>query len=424
MRKLWLLMIAGVLALASIGVGSAQARLDPTYGQGGTVQVQPPLSSPWRWQSINAVAAARDGSSYAVAERWRCESPAGMCTPAYALFRYTGEGALDLGFGGGGAAELPVAEHGSATLAVDALGRPLLAQVNSASIVIRRFTQSGSPDPSFGSGGAVTLSCACPTWGTASLAFGLGGAVTVLVSFPGLEGTQKTIRLFRLSENGILDTGFGGGTVEINLPSGKLTPFVIPSNRGALYLVGRARECCDAEPPPRYVARVSARGRIDTRFRAASRRALRRFGDLPAVIETAVVRPRGKIDLLGHRGKGKGFVLRLNPNGSLHRRFGRSGFKGLPHPVTSAALGSRGAIVAVNGGGSPHFLMRILADGSSDPDFGWRIPGTEGEFGLTVATQMDQKILVLDLGRRPCRSGCLQTPKLIRFLEGTRRNRR
>lgn len=146
---------------------------------------------------------------------------------------------------------------------------------------------------------------------------------------------------------------------------------------------------------------------------------------------TAVLaRPGGKIDLLGSGsfGGGTGFVIRLNPNGRLDRKFGKNGMRVLPFPVASAALGSEGATLAVSeeGVGGADTLMRILPNGRLDHTFGRegeRIPQSSGDFRLSVVHQSRRKALVLDLGLQECRGYCIVDPKLVRFLEGKPKRR-
>lgn len=178
------------------------------------------------------------------------------------------------------------------------------------------------------------------------------------------------------------------------------------------------------------MGRVSAEGRFDKRFANAARKALgslkRLRGDRIA-IGAVLVRPGGKIELLGSTGKEKrGFQLRLNPNGSLQKRFGRGGLRMLPEPVASAALGSEGATLALSSNGLTNktFLARILAGGRLDQSFNPEaISGFAGRYGVSVVPVVGRKVLVLDPGVNACRSYCPPQPHLIRLLEGPPRKR-
>lgn len=428
MRKLLLVSTLCVLAIgATIGAGVAQARLDRSFGQNGVVEVQPPLSAPWQSQYIRHLDAARDGSSYALFERVHCAGQAG-CASANTLFRYQEDGSLDPAFGGpGGFYELPREGEGVPALAVDSRGRPLLAQADGNRVVIRRLTASGAPDPSFGSGGAAAYGCQCD-YGATQLLPGPAGTLTVVM--PRTRTTGTSFALLRLQADGSRDLYFGhGGRSAFGLRGAGAFVGSATAANGALYLSGAG--CCESGIPG-YVSRVSARGRFDSRFSAASQRSLRplrQLSTLQASVNAVIARPGGKIDLLGAIGYEKGFVLRLNPNGRANRKFGKNGLRMLPLPVTSAAPGSNGATLAVSEENlsSEDVLMRILPSGRLDPAFGRRgerIPGgNKVSFGISVVPQAEHRALVLNLNLMECRGYCAAEPELVRFLEGPAKRR-
>jgi hypothetical protein len=192
---------------------------------------------------------------------------------------------------------------------------------------------------------------------------------------------------------------------------------------GALYLGGSG--CCGSQVHG-YLVRVSAKGKLDDRFTRATRRSLGELGRLNTLEESVngvVARSDGTIDVLGSGGYEKGFLLRLRPNGKPRSKFAKQGLRVLPFPVTSAALGSDGAIDAVSDENltGEGILMRILRGGGLDPAFGPEgspIPDSGGDFGISVVPQGGRKALVLDLGFQECRNECRTYPKLVRFLEG------
>jgi uncharacterized delta-60 repeat protein len=417
-----------VFAIGALaGAGMAQARLDPSFGQNGLVEVRPPLPTPWRDQYIRHMAAARDGNSFALFERQYCAGQAG-CFSSNNLFRYLSDGSLDASFGGaGGSYELPLAGEGVPALAVDSDGHPLLAQTGAGRVVIRRLTSSGVPDLSFGMDGSVEFGCSCD-YGETRLVPGPGETVTVVLPHNRRTGTVLT--LVRLEADGSRDHRFGsGGSATFGLRGATAPVASAVASSGALYLAGGAVECC--VPETSYVIRVSASGRFDSHFSTASQRSLRSLRKLNSFqksVNAVIVRPSGKIDLLGSASYAKGFLLRLNPSGHVDRKFGKKGLRVPPFPVGSATLGSDGATLAVSDEnlGGVDVLMRILANGRLDPAFGRegeRITGTGGDFGLSVVHQSGRKALVLDLGEKECRGYCPDDPKLVRFLEGAPKRR-
>jgi hypothetical protein len=423
-RKLLVSLVCMLTIGAALDAGAAQARLDRSFGQNGVVEVRPPLPAPWRDQYIRRLAAARDGSSFALFERQYCAGQAG-CVRVNSLFRYLPDGSLDPAFGGlGGSYELPPEGEGIPALAVDSRGRPLLAQAGGGRVVIRRLTPSGTPDPSFGSNGAAAYGCQCD-YGAAQLIPGPAGTVTVVLPHPQMTGTAFT--LLRLKTNGSLNARFGdAGSAAFGLRGADTFVGAATAIGGAIYLSGGS--CCGPGIPG-YVSRVSASGKFDRRFTAAAQQsllALQRIATLEVSVDAVIVRPGGKIDLLGSAGYEKGFVMRLKPNGKPNRKFGKNGLRLLPVAVVSAALDSHGTTLAIGNEnlGGDYVLMRILPGGRLDlvsGRIGERIPGNGG--GVSVVPQSGRKALVLNLGLMECRGACPAEPRLVRFLVGPAKRR-
>jgi uncharacterized delta-60 repeat protein len=426
MRKLWLVMVVVVLAVGGANAQASQGRLDRSFGQNGVFPVTPP--APWGSEFVRKLAAAPDGSSYVLASRWTCSSSQ-PCRVSLAVFRYSAAGVLDSTFGSGGAWELSrEAGGGDATLAVDSEGRPLVAMGAPGQLLVYRLDQSGALDPDFGVGGSVAVQCACSEW-QLQLIPGPQGSVTMAAPSEGSLGGGTPYTLIRLRADGSLDPAFGtGGTVLLRLPGYSPYFAASASKHGTIYIGSQG--CC-GRGSSIYLGRLSAKGRFDWHFFVRARRSLRslkKLDDYKMRARTVLVRPRGKIDLLGYGLRNEdGFSLRMKPNGHLARSYGSHGLRILPVPVVSAALGSDGATMAVSDGsvGPIGFVMRILAGGRLDPKFGWRsIPGSERDTGISVVPQVGRKALVLDLGLHECRGFCKVDPKLVRFLEGPGRNRR
>jgi uncharacterized delta-60 repeat protein len=414
MRKLWLALLMGVCATGAFGVATAEAQLDPTFASGGVLDVQPPLPATAKFQYIRDLDAAPDGSGYALFERARCVSES-SCASAYFLYRYGPTGLLDPAFGGPEGSKVSDAQDGAPVLGVDARGRPLVAQSSNTDVTIRRFTATGALDSSFGAGGVLTLPCSCGYAGV-ELVPGPEETLTVVISGSGPAST-----LIRLLEDGALDRRFGkGGSLTIARGDSFGFPAAVFSPGGALYLLGR--RCCDRYPT--FLIRISARGRVDKRFARTTRHSLASLEPPPSYassVTAVLVRPKGKIDLLGYtRRYRRGFELRLNPNGRLHRRFGKRGRRLLPQPVAAAALGSGGTTLTVSrvGGTFDRTVGRILADGRVDRSFPQEsLPGVWTRKGLSIVPQAEGGALLVDLGLRFCRSYCAPEPRLIRILE-------
>ncbi|TMK55684.1 MAG: hypothetical protein E6G51_12670 [Actinobacteria bacterium] len=418
MRRLWIAVACAGLLTMAIGAGPAAAGLDPGFGEGGVVEVKPPLPSPWDAQYVLEMAAARDGSSYALVQRYCREQS--RCALAVAVVRYAADGSIDTSFGSDGSFTLPPEAETVSTIAIDSAGRPLIASAGDTGVVVRRLTPEGKLDSGFAVGSISSPACGCH-YREASLTPGPRGAVTI--SLPGSpNGT-----LFRLKADGTLDQGFGrGGALSLGTRGDGSFGAVAVGRGGALYLSGAT--CCKNRFP--FLLRVSAAGRLDTRFTRAAIRALRQVDmsdEFGARVSAVLVRPRGTIDVLGSTGFSKGFLLRMRPNGQPLRRFADNGLKPLPLLAGSAAIGSDGAIVAVGEGDIRGFgatVFRILRGGRIDKSFGFKtVPRAADDLGFSIVAQTGRRALVLDLGLHECRGACPSTPKLIRYLEDSRRRR-
>lgn len=428
MRKL--LAVVSVVAAAGLLAAPATARVDRSFGDGGVVQVRPPLPPSGAGQLIEGLAGARDGSSYALFWRGGCETSRPCVDDrGYVLYRYRPDGSLDRGFGGpDGSFRLATDQQVAVRLAVDSSGRPLLSETDEpggGTIYITRLTTSGRLDRSFGQRGRATVVCGCEA---GRLIPGPRETLAVAVGGPiyggGRSGIQVTV--FRLAADGTRVDRFGSrGKATVALKGAGF--FSAAGFRGeTLYLAGNG--CCGLGVG-HYVARISAKGRLDTRFSAAARHALRvtrRLKGYSSRLSSLVLRPGGKIDVLGEVGYQRGYMVRLDRDGKLDTGFGSRGLRWLPVPVAAAALGGEGTVLAVGTRipGVDLALMRILPGGRPDPAFGdsgEAVPGGGPGNGGNVVAVRGGRALVLDVGREACRSYCPPKPRLAMFLVGSRR---
>jgi uncharacterized delta-60 repeat protein len=430
-RKLRMLIVGAMLGLLALfgAVGaSAKSRpgLDRSYGNEGVASALPP-SSPPGYVSWSRFADAPDGSAYLENTVVQCGQ---TCTSTGVIYRLTSGGAFDSAFGGGGSLQLPSLPRGesepSEAVTVDSSGRLLVGRVEAGALVVRRFTPGGSPDASFGSGGMTSLPCAECERTSVWLLPSSNGRVVVerqaeLPARPAAfgSGLGGHVSLTRLTPGGWPERRFGdGGTATIDLGrrgypgKGAVTP------KGAILLgsVG----CCSGNAP--YLVRVSAKGRIDTKFGKAAGRSLARLSKQGETSSVVALLPRanGTIELLGNNGLGSGFDLRLRASGD-RAKFGHGGLKRLPFSVEAARLGSEGATFAVGRSGTgPYSAFRLLADGRVDPAFGRRgIAVPLSGSGYTLGTPSRGKVLIFDAGTHECRGGCPPTPGVARFDEGS-----
>jgi uncharacterized delta-60 repeat protein len=400
--------------------------LDLSYGQGGKVTVTLP---PTPNASIQEFVGASDGSVYALAGARSCGQ---VCTDSNYLYRYTASGALDTAFGSGGAVSLPAAAFGYG-LGVDAQGRPLLAAVGTNAVVVSRYTTSGALDAGFGNGGSVTVACECGGGGTAWVMPARQNRILVQVQSHGPGAGESTwhggpVTLTRLLADGSPDAGFGnGGSLSIQLGARAVPGKAAVMKKGAI--VFGAAGCCTGSGA--YLVRVSARGRVDTKFGRAAGRSLQQLRGSGELARFVALLPRsdGKLDVISNDPVKGGFDLRLKGNGTV-AQFGWHGVKGFPFSANYAVSGANGAIFILGGPPTTYGYeeespkaFRMLGNGRLDPAYG---PGglavpLDGT-GYSLAALAGGKALVMDSGDLFCRSGCPPTPGFARFLEGSARD--
>ncbi|MFN8218227.1 MAG: hypothetical protein U0R71_16675 [Solirubrobacterales bacterium] len=430
---------AALALIAALAVGSAAlaepagSGLDPSYGEGGKVAVTQPPGAFIHYSSVREFASARDGAVYVLGDGLIGACPS--CRQVTSVIRIDSSGGFDPGFGGRAGVVLSsvAAAGGESTryqISADSQGRPLVSSSEGGAVTVRRFDLSGRPDASFGAAGVATVPCECAI-SAVRVVPAQGGRVLVEASRP-LRGGEYTSRpgvrvtLTRLLPNGAPDPAFGRrGSASFSFPGLTRPTATAVSKRGAVLLGGSSPRLASLV----YVVRVSARGRLDTRFdraASASMRRLRALGEFPS-LSSVLARGDGTTELVGTSELTGGFDLRLRPNGRLARGFAGRGLSVLPLPPQSATLGSGGAIFAATE--APQVtVFRILKNGRPDARFGGDagiVAPVSGE-GIVVGTQDGRRAVVMDVGYVFCRfGGCENTPAIARYTEPpTRRHRR
>ena len=320
--------------------------LDSSFGTGGSV--------------ISAFGSYADGASVVV----QSDGKILVAGQDFGVARFNADGTLDLGFGANGTAAMRIGSGVGAAKAVATQpdGKIVVVgnQVVQTDVAVKsycailRFNSDGSPDVSFGTGGAVVT----------GIANGNNvGCLAVVVQPDGkivaAGGTFGVYPVFRLNVDGSRDMSFGNG--------------------------GEVLTGC---------------------------------GQYSCAIATVLIQPDGKIVVAGSAITAQipvyfaiGLVARYDASGVLDPGFGAGGIEyigGRVAPfttVSSAALQPDGKIVVAGGycGNcyeiSQYLLARLLPNGSLDPGFGTggivlSGLGGSGTVGLGVAVQTNGKIVI------------------------------
>ena len=440
MRRVSLFAVA-VLAMAGlVGVGSAEARLDTTFGQEGVAAVNPPYPAGWINEAVETIATGQEGETYVVARQRMNRCTSFPCPEGDFVFRYLASGALEPAFAAGRGFEVPAestkSEVGQALVAVDSTGLPVVARTvlpereeGAGAIVVRRLLTDGTIDASFGAGGAVRLPCPCER-GNAQLLAGPQASTFVVATSktrPKSQG-QKTgatasATLIKLDATGHRSKSFGArGSVTAQMPGEGEIEYDAITPAGATYFGGRG---FSKSTNVGFLVRVSAKGKTDTKFDARALKSLKRLHGLKGDevrVTAAVIGRKGPVELFGSAGSIGGFELRLNQDGTLRRGWAEKGLALLPFQISAAVQGREGSTMALTGGEAtaPH-LLRITSKGKLDPAFGktgQTLPGATNETGYSLFPAGLGRVGVGDLGLRECRQVCEAAGKLYRFLEG------
>jgi hypothetical protein len=364
--------VAALLLAATAFAGSGHpgrpaGGLDRGFARHGVLRLEPPLAKGARVEGEREFKAAPDGSTYVSEEVRPCRGCPGF--PDTLLFRFGPDGRPDRSFGGKGYVKLDPLFGGS-RLAVDSHSRPIISSGEKGTR-LERFTRGGRVDRSFGGDGKVWL----PTLvkGRAEVEPIPGGGLLAFTEDIDGGGGFTPFRLAELREGGAPVAKFGhDGHAIVDLPG---TFHVAPAVDEDGSILIAATGCCVESFT---LERVTARGRLDNRFAAATRKGLRALNQLKSVnfeaepeVTQVLERPDGGADLFGYFEGELGFDARVGADGGARPGFGRRGLRRLAQPVDQAVALRGGGFLAIgqgNFGPSRAFVLR--PGGKVDRRFG------------------------------------------------------
>jgi uncharacterized delta-60 repeat protein len=351
-------------ALARYGVGG---RLDPSFGQGGSV-----LAEFGTGVVANAVTARADGKILVAGD----VALAGHDHTEFVLARYTDHGRPDPSFGTGGT----VFDPGSAANAVATQpdGKIIVAGSSAGGLALVRYTDRGRLDPSFGTGGKVVtaLGSSRAVWARA-IALQPDGKI---VAAGGIDmGGHGYFAIARFTADGKLDPSFGHDGWAITAISwwGDAYGVVFQAD-GKLVVAGMGGD--------QYaLARYTADGKLDPSFGSGGTV----LTTLEAGSHALAIQHDGKIVAAGSiSGPDSNYApsfnfafARYTSSGSLDPSFGRGGmvltkFRSGAANLRSGAAADAvavepdGKLVAVGSFVGDFALARSTSRGSLDPSFG------------------------------------------------------
>lgn len=286
---------------------------------------------------------------------------------ATGVARAAAAGTLDPSFGSGGTVSIPGTQLFG--VAVQANGEALVAGRSGAGAAfVQRLSPAGAPDASFGTGAVAT---------------GLSGvARAVAVQSDGkvvLAGTSGGMFAMRLNTNGRPDASFGSGGIARAFAGSGVANAVAIQPDGKIVVAGSVNPI-DTRIA---VARFNSNGTLDASFGSGGAEVID-LGLPYAAAKGIAIQPDGKIVLAGLQQGSVGYaffnglVIRLNANGTRDTSFNGSGVVSY-HAANSGydtlnavTIQTDGKIVAAGSdvGGPYAIFLRLNGDGSYDSTFG------------------------------------------------------
>lgn len=419
--KTFLVAIIAILTMAAAVVSQAQTtagNLDPTFGTGGTVRTD----FAGNIDQANAVAIQPNGQIVAAGSSFSNSKT----VEDFIVARYNANGTLDKRFGKNGKITTDFFRNvdSISAIAIQPDGGIVVAGFAQLGgnggtprvFALARYRNDGSPDTSFGNGGALTTSFGGNFAAASALMLQPDGKIVVAgtVDFnPDVPGSGLDFALARYNSNGTLDGSFGkGGKVVFDFfgsfdqaNSAALQP------DGKIIVVGSASYDSANRDIGFALARFNTDGSIDFGFGTGGKQITDFFG-AGAKANGVVLQPDGKFVVAGTASDSATrpvatdvALARYNPDGSLDPAFGTGGETAIPFPDSATEQGNAltllpdGKIIVAGTAFKtfatpPDFaLVRYNADGSLDGIKTTDVVGGTDE-ALAIAIQSDGKAVL------------------------------
>jgi uncharacterized delta-60 repeat protein len=384
-RRWWIPPLVQLVLLVSTAIpasGSA-GDLDPSFSGDGIVQRRLGRMP----TSIAALVRASHGDIVAAANVGCCGGQ------DVAIAGFDSAGALDPSFGDGGMRLIDTEEtdrviwigrdHADRIVVVgyrQLFGSACRFEV-CINLLLARFLADGSPDPSYGDGGVITIDSPQDRY-PLDAAIDKDGRLVLVGRMEQRDETDRTV-VARFLDDGSPDPEFGaGGSVTFSEP--KQAVGVALDGRGRVVVAGAIAR--SGEPPAPLVARLLPSGDRDTTFSGNGVLSIHAWpgaaeGDGGA-FHALAIDADGRILAAGHHaidGEARIAIARIASAGHLHRGFSNDGALELDSPRTSSAIewigaDDRGRVVFA--GTAQGITLwdvvvgRVTSEGTPDPSFG------------------------------------------------------
>lgn len=411
-----LTMAAGVVIQAQTTTGN----LDPTFGTGGTVRTD----FAGNIDQANAVVVQSNGQIIAAGSSFSNSKT----VEDFIVARYNANGSLDKRFGKNGKITTDFFRNvdSISAIAIQPDGRIIVAGVaqlpgngsNPRVFALARYRSDGSPDPSFGNGGALTTSFGGNFAAASAIMLQPDGKIVVAGTAdfnPDVPGSGLDFALARYNSSGTLDGSFGkGGKVVFDFfGSFDQANAAVLQPDGKIIVVGSASYDSFNRDIGFALARFNADGSTDLGFGTGGKQITDFFG-AGAQANGVVLQADDKFVVAGTASDSATrpvatdiALARYNADGSLDTGFGTGGETAIPFSDSATEQGNALALTAdgkiVVAGAAfktfatpPDFaLVRFNSDGTLDPAFGTVTTDIAGgtDVAQAIAIQADGNIV-------------------------------
>jgi len=416
------LLVAGVIVAAA---AAAPGGLDQGFGEHGVVTTATAPGAGSDFQ--NGLAVLKDGRILVGGE-----SDTGLGGFQWRISRYTKKGALDSGFGSGGAVLTSMSSAGDMDevlwqLALQADGKIVAAgEAQTATggfdVALARFSPDGTLDTSFGTGGRVTTAIGPGTRRDTAFHVEIDSSGSIVVgghADMGPGAGRINFMVARYNSDGTLDGSFGSGGIAVTAvaPGDNADQAVgmAIDPAGRIVLSGGANMGTGGGGLNFAAARYNPNGSLDASFGSGGivTTAVAPGDNFDRAIAGVAIDAAGRIVASGLADSSGNFdtdlaLVRLTPNGSLDSSFGSGGKVTtnvgpggefgrdlLVQPTGRIVVGGGTDVDEVNG---DFLVARYNADGSLDSTFGSGgvvvTPTSSGDDeSFDLALQSDAKVI-------------------------------
>src|SRR5438132_330055 len=311
-----MLCVLGVLATAPLPAGARAGDLDPSFGTGGTVNVNTGTDVP-------DLLVQKPLKKYLVLlGDYVTQRHFGVTRLILNGSRDTTfgtEGVVGVGFGrrirllpSGAFLVVGTVSQGSGATQKDGIG-------------LARFLADGTPDPAFGTDGVSLTFFNGGHHNGLDAVVQADGHILVMDAHPSGDTKPGNFRLVRFTSGGALDPSYGtGGSVAIDFGGDEHEAAALLQPDGNVVVVGDTDALAPVTHRDLAAARFRSDGTLDPSFGQGGK-VIAKFRNTDTIIRAVARQGDGHLLLSGSDGNGKAVVVRMTATGQIEAGFGNQG---------------------------------------------------------------------------------------------------